>query len=110
MTDIYTISGYVCNARSLLDITAEYSLITAWLQKFSMKHDLPHLNPHAFRHTMASVLINSGQDIVSVSKRLGHAQTSTTLNIYAHVVAEADAKSAECLADVILRPTKKMSG
>ncbi len=84
--------------------------ITAWLRKFSMKHDLPHLNPHAFRHTMASVLINSGQDIVSVSKRLGHAQTSTTLNIYAHVVAEADAKSAECLADVILRPTKKMSG
>ena len=24
--------------------------ITAWLRKFSMRHDLPHINPHAFRH------------------------------------------------------------
>ena len=24
--------------------------ITAWLGKFSKRHDLPHINPHAFRH------------------------------------------------------------
>ena len=44
--------------------------ITAWLSEFSKRHDLPHINPHAFRHTMASILINSGKDVVSVSKRL----------------------------------------
>ena len=60
--------------------------ITAWLAKFSRRHNLPHINPHAFRHSMASILIQNGQDIVSVSKRLGHAQTSTTANIYAHIM------------------------
>ena len=80
--------------------------ITAWLIKFSQKHGLPHVNPHAFRHTMGSILLKSGADIVSVSKRLGHAQTSTTLNIYSHVMEDADEQNSESLADTILRPRK----
>lgn len=81
--------------------------ITAWLSEFSKRHDLPHINPHAFRHTMASILINSGKDVVSVSKRLGHAKVSTTTDIYSHIIMEADEQASECLADVMLRPTKK---
>lgn len=81
--------------------------ITAWLAKFSKRHNLPHINPHAFRHSMASILIQNGQDIVSVSKRLGHAQTSTTANIYAHIIAEADERAADCIAGAILRKNTK---
>lgn len=81
--------------------------ITAWLSDFSKRHELPHINPHAFRHTMASILINSGKDVVSVSKRLGHAKVSTTTDIYSHIIMEADEQASECLADVMLRPTKK---
>ena len=81
--------------------------ITAWLSEFSKRHNLPHINPHAFRHTMASILINSGKDVVSVSKRLGHAKVSTTTDIYSHIIMEADEQASECLADVMLRPTKK---
>lgn len=77
--------------------------ITAWLSDFSKRHGLPHINPHAFRHTMASILIKNGKDIVSVSKRLGHAKVSTTTDLYSHVIQEADEESAECLADVMLR-------
>lgn len=77
--------------------------VTDWLKKFSKRHDLPHINPHAFRHTMASMLYFNGVDSVSISKRLGHAQVSTTANIYAHVMEEADKKSAEILSDVFLR-------
>ena len=85
--------------------------ITAWLRKFSERHGLPHINPHAFRHTMASILINNGKDIVSVSKRLGHTKTSTTTDIYSHIIAEADEQASECLADVMLRnPAKKTAG
>ena len=84
--------------------------ITAWLRKFSTRHNLPHINPHAFRHTAASVLINQGADIVSVSKRLGHATTSTTLNVYAHIIEEADTVSSETLADVLLRNKKSKTG
>ncbi len=77
--------------------------VTDWLSKFSKRHDLPHINPHAFRHTMASMLYFNGVDSVSISKRLGHAQVSTTANIYAHVMEEADQRNADILADVFLK-------
>ncbi len=77
--------------------------ITAWLSKFSKRHGLPHINPHAFRHTMASMLYFNGMDSISISKRLGHAQVSTTADIYAHVMAEADQKSADILSDIFLK-------
>ena len=77
--------------------------VTDWLKKFSKRHALPHINPHAFRHTMASMLYFNGVDSVSISKRLGHAQVSTTANIYAHVMEEADKKNADILADVFLK-------
>lgn len=77
--------------------------VTDWLNKFSSRHNLPHINPHAFRHTMASMLYFNGVDSVSISKRLGHAQVSTTANIYAHVMEAADQKSAEILSDIFLK-------
>ena len=77
--------------------------VKRWLNKFSARHDLPHVNPHAFRHTMASMLYFNGVDSVSISKRLGHAQVSTTANIYAHVMEEADQRNADILADIFLK-------
>ena len=67
--------------------------ITSWLNKFSKKYGLPHINPHKFRHTQASILINEGVDVVTVAKRLGHKQVTTTENIYAHALAKADAEA-----------------
>ena len=77
--------------------------IGPWLTGFAKRHGLPHINPHAFRHTVASLLINNGTDIVSVSKRLGHARTSTTTDLYAHVIQKADEQATETLANAILR-------
>ncbi|OUN95731.1 hypothetical protein B5F98_08810 [Pseudoflavonifractor sp. An44] len=77
--------------------------VTNWLKKFSRRHDLPHINPHAFRHTMASMLYFNGVDSVSISKRLGHAQVSTTANIYAHVLEGADQRNADILSEMFLK-------
>ena len=77
--------------------------VNTWLRSFSKRHGLPHINPHAFRHSMASMLYFNGVDSVSISKRLGHAQVSTTANIYAHVMAEADQKNTDILANVFLK-------
>ena len=77
--------------------------VTTWLTRFSKRHNLPHINAHAFRHTMASMLYYNGVDSVSISARLGHAQVSTTANIYSHVIEGADQKNAEILADVFLK-------
>ena len=77
--------------------------ITGWLHDFSTRHGLPHINPHAFRHTVASVLLANGTDIVTVSKQLGHASITTTENFYSHIIEENKAKAAECIADVLIR-------
>jgi len=77
--------------------------ITGWLKDFSIRHGLPHINPHAFRHTVASVLLANGTDVVTVSKQLGHASVSTTENFYSHIIEENKAKASECIADVLLR-------
>lgn len=76
--------------------------VTTYLRRFSEKNNLPHINPHKFRHTMASMLIYKHVDPVSVSKRLGHSQVSTTTDIYAHVIEEADQQNADLLAGIFL--------
>lgn len=56
-----------------------------------------------FGHTNATLMIAGGVDVRTVSKRLGHAQTSTTTNIYAHAIQSADERAAETL-DNLLAP------
>lgn len=55
-----------------------------WLKVFCGQTGQRFLGIHAFRHLSASLLIESGADVRTVSAMLGHSQTSTTLNIYAH--------------------------
>ncbi len=74
--------------------------VTTWLDRFAKRHGLRHINPHAFRHSMASLLYFNGVDSVSISKRLGHAQVSTTADIYAHIIEAADQRSADILENI----------
>ena len=57
------------------------------------KYNIVGLHPHALRHTMASLSIANGADIVSVSNKLGHTNPSITLNVYSHVNEEAQRKA-----------------
>ena len=81
--------------------------LSGYLSRFEKKYNLPHIHAHKFRHSMASVLYFSGADPVSISKRLGHAQVSTTQNIYSHLIEQADTQSAERIADAIFRTDKR---
>ena len=69
--------------------------IAYWLNKFSDEHDIPHLHPHAFRHTAASTLIASGVDLVTTAAEMGHANAATTAAIYAHEIALTRANAAD---------------
>ena len=80
--------------------------VSGWFAKFIKKTDLPPVTLHSLRHTNATLLIANKADIRTVSQRLGHAQTSTTVNIYAHAIQSADAAAAEVLDD-ILNPASK---
>lgn len=64
---------------------------------------LPAIPFHGLRHTSATLLIASQQDIKTVSNRLGHAQTSTTMNIYAHALQESDRKASDVLESLLAK-------
>ena len=83
--------------------------LSKWFRDFANRNGFPGVHVHSLRHTYASLMIAEGTPLAVVSRRLGHAQVSTTANIYAHVIASADEKAAqisEKFADVIASPKK----
>lgn len=80
--------------------------LTNWFSDFVKRNDLPPVTIHSMRHTNATLLIAAGTNLRTVSARLGHAQTSTTANVYSHAIQSADAAAAETLDD-ILKPVRK---
>lgn len=73
------------------------------LKRFCSRHGLPAIHPHTFRHTAASILIESGADVISVAQMLGHKDVKMTLNTYGHALEDSQKKMAECIANAILR-------
>mgnify|MGYP003583383134 CR=1 FL=1 len=52
--------------------------------------DIPPISFHGLRHTHGSLLIRQGVPVISVSKRLGHADTVVTQKIYIHLLEEQE--------------------
>lgn len=94
------------------------STISSWFNKFIKRHNeailnddsipkevksnyiLDNVNFHGLRHTSATILINQGVDVTTVSKRLGHARPSTTTDIYSHSLKKADTEAANKLENL----------
>ncbi|WOC31662.1 tyrosine-type recombinase/integrase [Caproicibacterium argilliputei] len=75
--------------------------LTVWFRSFARAHHMPeNIHTHSLRHTNATLQIATHQDIRTVASRLGHSQTSTTLNIYAHAIQSADATAAAALDNI----------
>ncbi|WP_196607343.1 tyrosine-type recombinase/integrase [Pectinatus frisingensis] len=54
-----------------------------------------------FRHTHASMLLRAGIPVQDVSRRLGHAKISTTLDIYSHCLPSADIIVADRISELM---------
>jgi integrase len=52
---------------------------------------------HGLRHTHVSQLIAAGMDVLTISRRLGHANPAITLKVYGHLFANTDARAAEIM-------------
>ena len=72
-----------------------------WLKGFCERTGQPFLGVHVFRHLNASLLIESGADVRTVAALLGHSQAGTTMNIYAHSFAEAQARAGEAVGELL---------
>lgn len=61
---------------------------------------LSQLSFHGLRHTHATILISSGENIKVVSERLGHTDIRMTLNTYTHVLESMKTNTANLLDDI----------
>jgi len=63
---------------------------------------LPHARLHDLRHIHATTLLLAGVPVHVVAARLGHADPSITLRVYAHVVSEQLAEAADIFARSVI--------
>jgi integrase len=65
--------------------TMGYWTLQDRFERVASRAGLEGLTPHAMRHTFAAILISEGRSIAFVRDQLGHAHTSTTLDMYSHL-------------------------
>lgn len=68
-----------------------------WFRKFADRHGFEGVRFHDLRHTHASILLANNMDVVAVAHRMGHADASTTLRVYAHAYDSRDRDSARAM-------------
>lgn len=62
---------------------------------------IPRCGLHAFRHSHASLLLDTGASPKVAQRRLRHSDARTTLEIYAHVVGNAQREAVEKVAAIV---------
>lgn len=78
-----------------------------WFNELIERKGLKKITFHQLRHTSATMLINAGLNIRALSARLGHSNTTTTLNIYSHALKSADESAAEKMEKIMFGEDKK---
>lgn len=94
---------------SQMSVGTPYQAFHRIINSYNMQQEreerkLPLIPLHGLRHTAATLLISQGVDIRTVSGRLGHSDTSTTLNIYAEYLEELDRTASDKLEALLMPP------
>ena len=75
------------------------STVNGILARHCRNVNVPVISVHGLRHTHASLLLFAGVSTASVSRRLGHANMTTTQETYLHVIRELENKDV----DIVMR-------
>jgi integrase len=70
------------------------SVTAAW-SRLAEELGFPEIVLHGLRHTHVSQLIASGADVLTVSRRIGHANPNITLQTYCHLFRNTDQAAAD---------------
>lgn len=95
--ELYTCIKKIYAYNRLMDISSiyvfsqngnmvKYDTYRQYLGDYSDRLLKRRITPHTLRHTHASMLLASGMQIDAISRRLGHADSKVTREIYLHVM------------------------
>lgn len=70
-----------CNPNLPMNPAAAYQKLHTILKNA----ELPRIRFHDLRHTFATMALENGRDIKTLSAMIGHVSAETTLNIYSHI-------------------------
>ena len=73
------------------------------LQRVLKRAGLPRIRFHDLRHTFATMALQNGVDVKTVSSMLGHYSVGFTLDTYAHVTTDAQLKAAQTMGNILSR-------
>lgn len=93
--------GFIQDNGKLMNYSTPYQTFHDTILRYnkgkSPQEPLPLIPFQRLGHTSAPLLIAEHQDLKTISRRLDHAQISTTMNIYAHALNQSDRKAADAL-------------
>ena len=71
------------------------------LHRVLKRAGLPQVRFHDLRHTFATLALQNGVDVKTVSGMLGHYSAVFTLDTYAHVTTSAQRQAAKAMEHVL---------
>ncbi|EHN59090.1 tyrosine-type recombinase/integrase [Oenococcus kitaharae] len=109
--DLYKALGYDSSPCSYVFNSEVNSFISlsrprAWARAIAKAADLPPIIIHGFRHTYATLAVQSGMDIKQLQYQLGHNDVHTTLQIYAEVTNKQKTETAKIFANFVNQSTQ----
>lgn len=75
--------------------------LTQAFRRLRTRAGVSDITPHTLRHFSASALVAAGEDVRTVSGRLGHADATTTLRVYSHMMPGRDRHAATFLGQLM---------
>jgi site-specific recombinase XerC len=72
-----------------------------YFKKLLNEAGLPEIRFHDLRHSAASIMLNHGIPVIVVSRRLGHARPSITLDVYGHLIPRMDEDAAQKMDELV---------
>lgn len=91
------------NSKNHIFVSAEINkLLTDKLTSLG----IPRITFHGLRHTHASILLYKGVSVLSVSRRLGHSNITTTQSTYLHIIKELESQDQDKIISILESTSK----
>ena len=71
--------------------------IAKWLERFEIRNGFKHVSCHGLRHTYCSMLLSQNVPIQTVSKYMGHSDSTVTLKVYSHFIPDTQGIAVNAL-------------